>query len=116
MGHISNTVIPVWFEAARDPIFEIFNPSLKLTEWNLILAGFSVNFDAPTYYGKPVTVITTISRIGSSSFEVYQRCLQESEQTASGKTTMVYFDYANERSQAIPEDIKNKLQTMITDV
>ena len=98
MGHISNTVIPIWFEAARDPIFEIFVPSMKMTDWNLILAGFNISFSAPTYFGKPVTILTSISRIGSASFEVYQRCIQEGKQTAEGKTTMVYFDYKAEKS------------------
>ncbi|MCL1078504.1 acyl-CoA thioesterase [Parashewanella spongiae] len=109
MGHIGNTVFPVWFEAARDPIFEIFNPSLKLKEWNLILAGFNVSFDAPTYYGKPVTIITTVSRIGGSSFDVHQRCIQEGVQTATCTTTMVYFDYKTAKSLSISDEIKHRI-------
>ena len=35
LGHINNTVIPVWFEAAREPIFEIVNPGQDLTKWNI---------------------------------------------------------------------------------
>ena len=110
MGHISNTVIPIWFEAARDPIFEIFVPSMKMTDWNLILAGFNISFSAPTYFGKPVTILTSISRIGSASFEVYQRCIQEGKQTAEGKTTMVYFDYKAEKSLTLTAELKSRLQ------
>ncbi len=109
MGHISNTVIPIWFEAARDPIFEIFVPSMKMTDWNLILAGFNIMFSAPTYYGKPVTILTNISRIGSASFEVYQRCMQEGKVTAEGKTTMVHYDYVNENSMKLSIEKIQKL-------
>ncbi len=58
--------------------------------------GFNITFSAPTYYGKPVTILTNISRIGSASFEVYQRCMQDGKLTAEGKTTMVHYDYENE--------------------
>ncbi|RYV03846.1 thioesterase [Shewanella sp. OPT22] len=110
MGHISNTVIPIWFEAARDPIFEIFVPSMKMTDWNLILAGFNVTFSAPSFYGKPVTILTNISRIGSASFEVYQRCMQDGKLTAEGRTTMVHYDYESESSMKLSEVIKEKLK------
>ena len=110
MGHIGNTVIPIWFEAARDPIFQIFVPSMKMSDWNLILAGFNITFNAPTYYGKPVTVLTSISRIGGSSFEVYQRCMQDGKLTAEGKTTMVHFDYKAEKSVTLSPELKERLQ------
>ncbi len=106
LGHINNTVIPVWFEAAREPIFEIFNPELDLNSWNLIVAGFNVAFSAPTYYGKAVEVRTWISRVGNSSFEVSQACYQDGKLTAKVATSMVHYDYAKEQSQPIPEDIK----------
>jgi acyl-CoA thioester hydrolase len=110
LGHINNTVIPIWFEAAREPVFAIFNPALDLSAWNLIVAGFTIGFSAPTYYGKPVTVNTWISRVGSSSFEVLQRCFQEGKQTAEARTTLVHFDYSAHKSQPIPADIREQLE------
>lgn len=68
LGHINNTVMPVWFEAAREPIFAIFNPSLNLAEWNLIVAGFTIAYTSPTQYGQPVEIKTWISRVGNASF------------------------------------------------
>lgn len=109
LGHINNTVIPVWFEAAREPIFEIFNPSLDLHKWNLILAGFNVSFASPTFYGKSVTVKTWINRVGNSSFEVSQSCWQEGKLTAQATTSMVHFNYQDEKSQPIPSDIRAML-------
>lgn len=109
LGHINNTVIPVWCEAARTPIFEIFIPDLALEKWNLIVAGFTVSFIAPTYYGQDVTVKTYVSRIGNSSFELTQTCWQAGHKTAEVKTTLVHYDYAHEKSCAIPSQVREQL-------
>ncbi|GGI86626.1 thioesterase [Shewanella hanedai] len=112
LGHINNTVIPVWFEAAREPIFEIFNPSLDLTKWNLIVAGFTIAYTSPTNYGKPVLVKTWISRVGNSSFEVAQESWQQGKKTAEAKTTLVHYDYTIDKSQAISDDVKAQLSQL----
>ncbi len=112
LGHINNTVIPVWFEAAREPVFEIFNPSLDLTKWNLIVAGFTIAYTSPTHYGKSVSVKTWISRVGNSSFEVAQESWQQGKKTAEAKTTLVHYDYAIDKSQAISDDVKAQLSQL----
>ena len=112
LGHINNTVIPVWFEAARDPVFEIINPGQDLSKWNMIIAGFTIAFNAPTAYGKDITVRTHVSRVGSSSFEIAQTCWQEGKQTAEGKTTMVHYDYKAEKSQPLSDAVKQQLLSL----
>ncbi len=42
LGHITNTALPVWFEEARAPIFEIFMPGLGLEDWNLRVILYQV--------------------------------------------------------------------------
>ena len=32
LGHLGNTALPVWFEEARGPVFELFNPELDIKE------------------------------------------------------------------------------------
>lgn len=112
LGHINNTVLPVWFEAAREPIFEIFNPSLDLTKWNLIVAGFTIAYTSPTNYGTVVLIKTWISRVGNASFEVAQQSWQGGKQTAEVKTTLVYYDYNIDKSQAITDDVKQQLSQL----
>ena len=72
LQHVSNTALVSWFEAARDPIFRIFTPTMDLQNWPLILASYKVDFLAQIFYGKTVTVKTFISRLGNSAFDVYQ--------------------------------------------
>jgi len=38
LGHINNTMVPIWFEGARDPVFKLFMPELDPNNWQLILA------------------------------------------------------------------------------
>lgn len=114
LGHINNTVIPVWFEEGRTPIFELFVPELDLSRWNLILASVHVDFLAQTYYGKPVTVETRLSRLGSSSFDVSQQVVQDGKVTARGKAVMVHFDYQSNQSVRIPDTIRQALEVHLS--
>jgi len=112
LGHINNTIIPVWNEAARKPIFEIFNPTLDLAKWDLIVAGFTIAYLSPTNYGSPVNIKTWISRVGNSSFEIAQQCWQEGKQTAETKTTLVHYNYEIDKSQPLSDEIKQQLSML----
>jgi len=105
LGHINNTMVPVWFEGARDPVFRWFSPELDTNDWKLILAKIDVSFHAQMSYRKEMEVRTYISRIGGSSFDVYQELWQESELRASGTAVMVHYDYNQQKSIKIPTEI-----------
>ena len=110
LGHINNTMLPIWFEGARNPVFKIFTPTLDLSTWPLILAKIDVNFEAQIYYGDALEVRTYISRIGGSSFDVFQELWQNGKRVANGTSVMVHFDYKTQSSAAIPESIKELLK------
>ena len=111
LGHINNTVIPQWFEGARNPIFKLFSPDLTLniTQWNLILAKSTFDFHAPLKYGHDVEIKTFISRVGTSSLDVYQEAWQQNTKHVSGTAVMVYFDYETKKSRPIPDEFKQKM-------
>ena len=110
LGHVNNTVLPVWFELARTPIFEIFTPSLAIGEWKLILAKIDVSFLKQIFYGKEVEVKTYIQSLGNSSFVVYHEAWQENLKVAEGTAVMVHFDHDTQKSKPLPEDIKVALE------
>jgi acyl-CoA thioester hydrolase len=110
LGHINNTVLSNWFEAAREPVFRLFNPALALGEWNLILARVEIDYVAQTHYGKEVEVRSWIGRIGNSSFVVEQDAWQEGVCVARGKAVQVYFNYATQKSEAIPAPYRALLE------
>lgn len=109
LGHINNTVFAVWFEGARQPVFKIFTPSLNLQQWPLIIASIKLDYHAQTHYGSEVELRTFISRIGGSSFDVYQEAWQHGVKTVSGTAVMVQFDYASNKALALSAEQKQQL-------
>jgi acyl-CoA thioester hydrolase len=116
LGHINNTVVAQWFEGARDPIFKWFTPDLNLNAWKLILAKTTVEFHAELQYGADVELRTYISRIGNSSFDVYQEAWQEGKKCSSGTAVMVHFDYETKKSQKISEVTRNAMNIHIIEL
>ncbi len=115
LGHINNTVVPIWFEAARVPVFQIFIPDQDLTKWNLIIAKVEVNYLAQMGYQAPVEIRTHISKIGNSSFNVLQEVWQNDQRVAWGECVMVKFDYSSNRSAALSDTEKSALTTHFID-
>jgi len=118
LGHINNTVFPQWFEAARNPIFKLFSPdaALNVTEWNLILANMTIDFHVPLKFGNDVEIKTYISRIGTSSIDIYQEAWQANTKFVSGTAVMVYYDYVNKKSQPIPNQFKQKMHVHLATI
>lgn len=109
LGHINNTVFAVWFEGARQPVFQLFTPELDLGNWPLIIASIKLDYLAQTHYGKPVELRTYISRVGGSSFDVYQEAWQNGVKTVSGTAVMVYFDYQSNKARLLSDTLKQQL-------
>lgn len=111
LGHINNTVIPQWFEGARNPIFKLFNPdsNLNINQWNLTLAKTTIDFHLPLEFGIDVELKTVISRIGSSSIDIHQEAWQKNKKYVSGTAVMVHFDFKERKSLPIPDSFKQKM-------
>ena len=109
LGHINNTVVPIWFEGARDPVFRLFMKDLDVKNWQLILAKIDVSFHAQMFYGKEIEIKTFISRIGNASFNVYQELWQNGSLCSSGTAAMVHYCYKLQSSQKISEEVKASL-------
>lgn len=109
LGHINNTVMPLWFEQARNPIFRIFNPEFDLNHWNLIMARIEIDFLKQLFFNQDVEIKSWISHIGHSSFEVTQEAWQNGEVGARGKAVCVYFDFDNQKPANIPEKFRSQL-------
>jgi acyl-CoA thioester hydrolase len=111
LGHINNTMLPIWFEGARNPIFKLFTPDLSLQKWQLIIAKFDVEFHSELFYGDDIEVRTGVSRLGSSSFDVYQEAWQGGRLCASGTAVHVHFDHQEKVTKPLSEALRDKLLT-----
>lgn len=109
LGHINNTVLPVWFEEARTPIFRLFTPDLNPQHWKLIIAKIDVEYLGELFYGQEVEVRTVIQKLGNSSMTIRHEAWQKGKMAALGHCVMVHFDHDLKRSAAIPDDIRSVL-------
>ncbi|MFM4720921.1 acyl-CoA thioesterase [Aeromonas bivalvium] len=113
LGHINNTVPAVWFESAREPLFRLFSPDLDVGDWHLIIAGYAVQFKRELFYGQPVTIRTWVSRIGTSSFTLWQEAWQGGELAVTGETTLIHFDYQTRQSVPLDEGQRDGLRAWL---
>ena len=110
LRHINNTMLPVWFELGREPLFRYFNPGMSLENWNLIMAHIDVDFIVPMTLGADIEIRTTVSKIGRSSFTVYQEAWQSATLCAKGSAVVVHYDFINKKSLPVPDDIRALLE------
>ncbi|CAM3449838.1 acyl-CoA thioesterase [Parendozoicomonas haliclonae] len=118
LGHINNTVVPVWFEAGREPIFQLFTPDMDVNNWKLIIARISVDFLAEIHYGtgRDVEIRTGLAKIGNSSMTIRQEVWQEGQCCARGDAVMIHFDHSAKQSRPIPDTIRAELEKHLLDV
>lgn len=110
LGHINNTVIPVWFEQARKPVFQCFTPDLDPEKWRLIIARIEVDYLAEIVYGHEVEIRTYLLGIGNSSIRVRHEVYQKDHVCARGLAILVHYDYKNQKSIPVPGEIRKMLE------
>jgi acyl-CoA thioester hydrolase len=109
-GHISNTVVPVWFEAGRSEIYKLLTPDLSFENWKVALVNMNVDFIKQIFLQANVEVKTWIESIGNKSFTVYEEMDQNGQIYAKGTATYVYFNYKTQQSEVIPQEVRTKLE------
>lgn len=109
LGHINNTRLPQWFEAARNELFRIFTPDLDMRKWQLIMARIEVDYLGELFYGRDVEIRTFVCHIGNSSFTVLQEAWQDGKLNARGKAYMVRYDFAHGLAQSLTDEQKGML-------
>ncbi len=112
LGHINNTVMACWFELARNPIMQIFDPDLELNKksFPLIMAHTDYDFVSQIYYKDEVEIKTWISKIGNKSFTVYHEAWQYGNLCAKGNAIIVHFDFNAQKTTPVPEDKRKLLE------
>lgn len=110
LAHISNTVLPIWFEHARDPLCKAIHPSMTVDDWPMIVARISVDYIAQVFVQNPVKIITSVSKVGNKSFTLNQKAYQLDKLVCSGECVIVYFDYKNQKTIPIPDTPRKFLE------
>ena len=109
VGHINNTVVPVWLEAGRREFFDVVGMPENFSKWRMIVAGFTVNFENELTYPAPLTVHSWVERIGNSSIVLYEEIHQLDQRCVTGRTTYVNVNPETKRSERITDDVRARL-------
>ncbi|MEK4802890.1 thioesterase family protein [Oceanobacillus sp. FSL K6-0118] len=116
-GHVNNTSYFLYLEEARTRFFnhnlrQDFNGREGLSLNNFILASTKCDYISQAYAGDILKVNTTVSHIGNKSF-TFNHVITHAdtkEEVVRATATMVSFNYSEQLSQPIPEEIRTHLQ------
>ncbi len=110
LGHVNNGMYYTYMEEAREEIFRIFNPSMKLESWNLIVVSTRCDYLRQVGFAEKLTIYTWISRLGNSSFTVeHAFSNQKNEWVARGQAVLIGYDYEANQASPLSEAIQETL-------
>jgi acyl-CoA thioester hydrolase len=114
LGHINNTVIPVWFLEARTPILGWFTNGADVTDQMkqgaMAVVRIEIDYLSEIKFGMEVEVLTEVAEIGKSSFKLIQQVKQNGTVCAQGLTTLVSFDASTRRATRLTSDQRQQLE------
>lgn len=113
LGHINNTSYFIYLEEARIRFFEILGYSMELNNWKFILASTKCDFVSQGYFDQLLTVKTYVTSIGMKSFQLEHDiiCSQTQQLIAKGNAIIVYYDFKKQKSEVLPELLKEGLNS-----
>ncbi|MED5274057.1 MAG: thioesterase family protein [Candidatus Thermoplasmatota archaeon] len=114
LGHVNHSVFATWMETARMEYFSKMGMMELYENSNIgpILARIEVDYKFPIVFPDVVKVLTSVSRIGNSSFDMkyeISSLAKEGEVAATGKVVGVLVDYNTGKPVPIPEELKNSI-------
>lgn len=84
-GHISTTVVPVWFEAGRTEIYSIVRDSGNFKVFPLVTRTFTVIFRHVLEISGGVTIECQVARVGRTPFTLAECALHNGQACATGE-------------------------------
>ncbi|MFE8700427.1 acyl-CoA thioesterase [Cytobacillus sp. FJAT-54145] len=115
LGHINNASYFIYLEEARIRFFESVGYNMNVKSWNFILASTKCDFVSQGYFNQILTIKTYVSKIGTKSFQLEHEiiCSQTNALIAKGNAIIVYFDFVNQKSDVIPAELREGLESYL---
>ncbi len=115
-GHVNNTVYLRYFEDVRIAYFEEIGIFKIMSKENHgpIMAHASTDFRLPLKHPDTIHIGGRCEIIGPKKIRMYYKVYSEQFKAvaAEGDSLIIYYDYNNNRSCAIPNLIRDALQTL----
>ena len=112
VGHINNVYVPIWFEAGRRKIFEIFSPNLSFKQWKLALVNINIDYLDQLFLSDEVRIKTWINKIGNSSFQIAEKIEQTERICAVGKATYVNYNFDKKVVEMLTPEMRSALEDL----
>jgi len=111
--HINNAVFFRYFEDVRMHVLEEIGANDYMTQHNLgpILARTEADYRAPLIYPDTIDIKAAVTDIQDKKFTMLYQVYSHKLQTIAceGKALIVYYDYNQNKSCAIPDVLKQAL-------
>src|SRR5690349_17662339 len=106
LGHVNNASFATFVEIARLEFLQRFGTSVR----SLILASLHLDFRRQINLGDTVHVETWVEKIGTTSFTLGQTIFANGERAADVTSVGVYFDYGEQRSRPLTDEMRSALE------
>ena len=111
LGHINNTVLPVWFEDGRSCLLQ----QLPRGAEQGVAAHLAIDFLAELRLRPEVIIRTGIHKVGLKSYEFYQEAWQREKICARAWVVIVRWDPRTRQTCPIPEDERMAFEAFMFD-
>lgn len=116
MGHVNNANYLTYIELARVKYFEdVVGTDKKWSQQvGIILARIEIDYKAPVFLHDALFVYTRCSRMGTKSITldwvIVREKLKAEEIVAQGIAVLVCYDYQEDKTIAVPEEHRKKIE------
>lgn len=114
--HVNNTRSIRWFESARMTYFDLqpIRQLIESTRVGPILVSIQCDYRRQLSYPDTVQITASIRKIGRTSMVMEHRVVSVTQQAvvSEGSSTLVLFDYAENKPLPVPEDLRKAIATL----
>ena len=110
MGHVHHSLALVYFEQARAAYWREVADQADMAHVGYVVARFTVEYQARIRFPQTLQVRARVARLGAKSWDMeYELRGAGGELLATGSSTQVMYDYAENVSIPIPNDIRRRI-------
>ena len=114
LGHVNHSVYAKWMETVRMMYFSEIGMMNLYDDSNIgpILARIEIDYELPIVFPDVVTVSTSVSRIGNSSFDMrykIESLSNNGKSAATGSVVCVVLDYNSGMPHKIPLKLRESI-------
>ena len=120
LGHVNHSVYAKWMETVRMMYFSEIGMMNLYNDSNIgpILARIEIDYELPIVFPDVVTVSTSVSRIGNSSFDMrykIESLINNGKSAATGSVVCVVLDYSSGMPHKIPLKLRESIARLEED-